>query len=143
MLPALGPGDEPATALWRPRTSPPAPSGWWPTRVELLAGDGEQLTAAERSRRERMREGGAGITAFSVDEAGTLAVFALSSRLFVADLAAEAAPRRELPAAGPVVDPRCPRTARHVAYVGDGALHVVARRRLGGTARTGRAGAPT
>ena len=33
-----------------------------------------------------MREGGAGVTAFSLDDAGVLAAFALSSRLFVADL---------------------------------------------------------
>jgi dipeptidyl-peptidase 4 len=92
--------------------------------VDLLAGGSEQLTAAERSRRERMREGGAGITSFSVDDAGAVVAFALSSRLFVADLVG-AGDVRELPAAGPVVDPRVSPDGSRVAYVTGGALHVV------------------
>ncbi len=96
----------------------------------LLAGGGEHLTAEERSRRERMREGGAGITAYSVDHEGRTVAFALSSRLFVADLtllgdAAGTAGVRELPAAGPVVDPRVSPDGRHVAYVAERGLHVV------------------
>jgi dipeptidyl-peptidase 4 len=92
--------------------------------VDLLAGGSEQLTAAERSRRERMREGGAGITGFSLDDAGAVAVFALSSRLFVADLVGDPAVR-ELPTAGPVVDPRVSPDGTLVAYASGGALHVV------------------
>ena len=45
----------------------------------VLVGD-ERLTPEERSRRERMREGGAGITAYSTDRDGRLATFALSSK---------------------------------------------------------------
>jgi dipeptidyl-peptidase-4 len=40
------------------------------------------LPAAEKSRRERLREGGAGITAYSVDEAGENLCFALNGILF-------------------------------------------------------------
>jgi dipeptidyl-peptidase 4 len=93
--------------------------------VDLLAGGSEELTPAERSRRERMREGGAGITAFTVDDAGALAAFALSSRLYVVSLVAGSPEVRELPVAGPLVDPRVSPDGRQVAYVTGGALHVV------------------
>lgn len=52
-----------------------------------------------------------------------LASFALSGRLFAADLRAGTA--RELPAAAPVIDPRPSPDGRHVAYVSGGALRVV------------------
>jgi len=96
----------------------------------LLAGAGEELTAQERSRRERMREGGAGITSFSADEDVTSATFALSSRLFVVDLTGgsvdgDGAGTHELPSAGPVIDPQMSPDGRAVAYVTGGALHVV------------------
>jgi dipeptidyl-peptidase 4 len=92
----------------------------------LLDGGAERLTAQERSRRERMRESGAGITAYSVDEAFSVAAFALSSRLFVASLAAgEADPVRELATVGPVVDPQLSPDGRWVGYGSGGGLHVV------------------
>ena len=62
-----------------------------------------------------------------------LAAFALSGRLFVADLAADAAAPdgpepavRALATPTPVLDPRPDPTGAHVAYVADGALRVVA-----------------
>lgn len=73
-----------------------------------LAADDSDLPAAERARRERLREGGAGITAFSVDPAGEVACFALGGRLYAVDLPAAlagAAAVRELAVPGPVVDP--------------------------------------
>ena len=91
--------------------------------VLLGDGSGEELSAEERARRERMREGGAGITSYSTDKAATAAAFALSSRLFLADLVTGGA--RELPAAGAVVDPRLSPDGRHVAYAAHGALHLV------------------
>jgi dipeptidyl-peptidase 4 len=114
----------------------------------LLAGEDEELTAQEKSRRERMREGGAGITAFSTDEAVATAAFALSSRLFVADLtgaeptgaeptgddptgatdasagnAGEPGRIVELRTAGPVIDPRLSPDGRTVAYVSAGSVY--------------------
>ncbi|MEN8651120.1 prolyl oligopeptidase family serine peptidase [Streptomyces sp. 21So2-11] len=89
----------------------------------LLGGAAEQLSAQERARRERSREGSAGIVGYAVDGAVELAAFALSGRLFVAELRAGTA--RELPAAGPVIDPRPSPDGRHVAYVAGGALRVV------------------
>ncbi|HET6635871.1 MAG TPA: prolyl oligopeptidase family serine peptidase [Streptomyces sp.] len=92
--------------------------------AELLGGAGEELSPQERARRERSREGAAGIVAYAVDGAVELAAFALSGRLFTAELRAGTA--RELPVPGPVVDPRPSPDGRHVAYVTDGALRVVA-----------------
>ncbi|MFJ4484400.1 prolyl oligopeptidase family serine peptidase [Streptomyces longwoodensis] len=89
----------------------------------LLGGAAEDLSAEERARRERSREGGAGIVAYATDSAVELASFALSGRLFAADLRAGTA--RELPVAAPVIDPRPSPDGRHVAYVSGGALRVV------------------
>ncbi|MFF8565686.1 alpha/beta fold hydrolase [Streptomyces albidoflavus] len=122
-------GTERAQALWvldlegepheRPVADPAA----------LLAGAGEQLSAAERARRERSREGGAGIVGYAVDEAVETAAFTLSGRLYVADLRAggtSPAPVRQLDVPGPVIDPRPSPDGRYVAYTVRGALRVVA-----------------
>ncbi|MEV5660934.1 S9 family peptidase [Streptomyces flaveolus] len=89
----------------------------------LLGGAEERLSAEERARRERSREGGAGIVGYATDAAVELASFALSGRLFTAELRAGTA--RELPTPGPVIDPRPSPDGRHVAYVARGALRVV------------------
>ncbi|GAA3256859.1 prolyl oligopeptidase family serine peptidase [Streptomyces griseoincarnatus] len=89
----------------------------------LLGGASEQLSAEERARRERSREGGAGIVGYATDAAVELAAFALSGRLFTAELRAGTA--RELPTPGAVIDPRPSPDGRHVAYVARGALRVV------------------
>ncbi|MFG2835294.1 prolyl oligopeptidase family serine peptidase [Streptomyces zaomyceticus] len=89
----------------------------------LLAGAAEELSARERARRERSREGSAGVVAYAVDGAVELAAFALSGRLFTAELRAGTA--RELPVPGPVIDPRPSPDGRFVAYVTEGVLRVV------------------
>ncbi len=91
--------------------------------VALLAGAEEELSPQERARRERSREGSAGIVAYAVDAAVESAAFALSGRLFTAELRSGAA--RELPVPGPVIDPRPSPDGRFVAYVAEGALRVV------------------
>jgi dipeptidyl-peptidase-4 len=92
--------------------------------VHLLAGGaGEELTAQERARRERSRQGAAGIVDFATDSAVTIAAFMLSGRLFVADL--RSGEVRELPVVEPVIDPRPNPSGTHVAYVSGGALRVV------------------
>jgi len=117
-------GTDPAAALWvldvasgtERRVADP---------VELLAGGAEELSAAERARRERTREGGAGIVAYATDRAGRTAAFALSGRLFVVDLTDASAAGRELAVETPVVDPRPSPDGSLVAYVAGGALRVV------------------
>ncbi|MER6060412.1 prolyl oligopeptidase family serine peptidase [Streptomyces sp. NPDC001792] len=89
----------------------------------LLGGASEELSAEERARRERSREGGAGIVGYATDSALELASFALSGRLFTAELRAGTA--RELRVPGPVIDPRPSPDGRHIAYVAQGALRVV------------------
>ncbi|MEU6761162.1 prolyl oligopeptidase family serine peptidase [Streptomyces sp. NPDC046853] len=88
----------------------------------LLKGAVERLSAEERARRERSREGGAGIVGYATDAAVELAAFTLSGRLFAAELRAGTA--RELPAPAPVIDPRPSPDGRHIAYVAGGALRV-------------------
>ncbi|MEV0318788.1 prolyl oligopeptidase family serine peptidase [Streptomyces sp. NPDC050658] len=88
----------------------------------LLNGAAERLSAAERARRERSREGGAGIVGYATDAAVELAAFALSGRLFTAELRAGTA--RELSTPSPVIDPRPSPDGRHIAYVAKGALRV-------------------
>ncbi|MER6731490.1 prolyl oligopeptidase family serine peptidase [Streptomyces puniciscabiei] len=89
----------------------------------LLGGASEELPAEERARRERSREGGAGIVSYATDTAVELAAFALSGRLFTAELRAGTA--RELRVPGPVIDPRPSPDGTHIAYVAQGALRVV------------------
>ncbi|MGC0206046.1 prolyl oligopeptidase family serine peptidase [Streptomyces levis] len=89
----------------------------------LLGGASEDLSAEERARRERSREGGAGIVGYATDTAVALASFALSGRLFTAELRAGTA--REVAVPGPVIDPRPSPDGRHLAYVARGALRVV------------------
>ncbi|MEU6813353.1 alpha/beta fold hydrolase [Streptomyces sp. NPDC046860] len=89
----------------------------------LLAGADEELSPEERARRERSREGGAGIVGYATDSAVELASFALSGRLFTAELRAGTA--RELSVPGPVIDPRPSPDGRHIAYVAGGELRVI------------------
>ncbi|MFF7124007.1 alpha/beta fold hydrolase [Streptomyces sp. NPDC008240] len=88
----------------------------------LLEGASEQLSPEERARRERSREGGSGIVGYATDAAVELASFALSGRLFTAELRAGTA--RELRVPAPVIDPRPAPDGRHIAYVAQGALRV-------------------
>ncbi|KOV60990.1 peptidase S9 [Streptomyces sp. NRRL WC-3618] len=101
---------------------PPA-EGWGSVVADpftLLGGADEKLSAEERARRERSREGSAGIVGYATDWAVELAAFALSGRLFVAEL--QAGTVREIATLGPVIDPRPSPDGRLVAYVADGAL---------------------
>ncbi|MFD7497669.1 prolyl oligopeptidase family serine peptidase [Streptomyces sp. NPDC059832] len=89
----------------------------------LLGGSAERLSAQERARRERSREGSSGIVGYAVDGAAELAAFALSGKVYVAELRAGTA--RALPVPGPVIDPRPSPDGRHIAYASKGALRVV------------------
>jgi dipeptidyl-peptidase-4 len=89
----------------------------------LLDDDSADLPPEERALRERRRESSAGIVAYASDENTRIVAFALAGRLFRADLVSGSV--EEVPAAGPVLDPRPDPTGRRLAYVTGGALHVV------------------
>lgn len=91
--------------------------------VAVLGGADEDLTAEERSRRERSRESAGGLVSYDVDPTGRWACFALSGRLFTVHLGAKAV--HEVPTPGGVIDPRLDPTGRQVAYAtAGGELHV-------------------
>ncbi|HEU5418752.1 MAG TPA: prolyl oligopeptidase family serine peptidase [Streptosporangiaceae bacterium] len=113
--------DSPVTALWSLDISTGAERLLADPR-ELLAGEPEVVPAAELRRRERMRETARGIVAYSADDRGARAAFMLSGRLFSCDL--RAGITTEVPAAGPVVDPRLRPDGTAVAYLAGRALRV-------------------
>lgn len=95
--------------------------------AELMdLGDSVDLPAAERARRERLRESGAGITAYSVDRAGDRVCFTVGGRLFLlswSDIDPDGDPTlEELVVPGPVVDPQLAPDGSAVAYHRDGQL---------------------
>jgi dipeptidyl-peptidase-4 len=73
------------------------------------------LTAAERVRRERAREGASGVVSYAASDDGRIAAFTLDGRLHVADV--DTAVIRSLGTAESCFDPRPDPTGRHVAYV--------------------------
>lgn len=89
----------------------------------LLGLDSEDLPPEERAMRERRRESSGGVVAYATDEQAEIAVFALSGRLFRADLITGDV--TELPVSGPVIDPRPDPAGHRIAYVTGGALHVL------------------
>ena len=117
-------GDDPRTALWAFDVAQGRERLVVDPAGLVAEGVGENLSAQERARRERARETAGGIVAYAADEHARIAVLAQSGRLFVADLLAGGA--RELSVPGPVFDPRPDPSGRHVAFVHERALHVVA-----------------
>ena len=91
--------------------------------------DAEDLTPAERARRERVREQAGGIVAYTTDTELTVAAFALSGRVYAVGLTEGGlteggAPPREVATRTPALDPGLDPSGRQVAYVCDGALRV-------------------
>jgi len=116
-------GDDPVTCLWEADTVTGAERLVADPRA--LGADEENLPPEERARRERVRETAAGIVAYATDRAGALAVFALSGQVYAVPLGqAEPSPRL-IATQTPALDPRPDSTGTKVAYVHDGALHVV------------------
>lgn len=89
----------------------------------VLLVEDEELPTAERARRERMRESSAGVTTYATDWAVTVASFALSGQVGIADLAG-LRPAVLLALTGPAVDPRIDPTGQRVAWVADRSLHI-------------------
>ena len=115
-------GDDPVNCLWVLDTADGSERLVADPITLLGAHDDENLPAEERARRERMREGASGVTAYATDRDARVCAFALSGRMFVAGLLSGTA--RELPAQGPVFDPRPDPVATRVAYVSGSSLRV-------------------
>ncbi len=98
------------------------------TAEALLHGAGEELTAEERARRERMRLTASGIASFVLSRDGSKIAVPLSGRPFVVERARIGQPDavRELESdAGPAVDPRFSPDGSKIAMVRSGDLYVV------------------
>jgi dipeptidyl-peptidase 4 len=121
-------GDDPTTCLWTVDLDPESPT----RGVERLVADplallsdpnaDADLPPEERARRERMREGAGGVTAYATDRAVAVAAFTIGGRLFAAGLVSAAA--RELAVDGPVFDPTPDPLARRIAYVSGRTLRI-------------------
>jgi len=88
----------------------------------LLGAPDDDLPASERSRRERQREAGGGITSYALDRTSTRAVFALAGRLFVADLTDGTT--RNIDIDLPAFDPRLEPAGQMIAYVSGRELRI-------------------
>jgi dipeptidyl-peptidase-4 len=89
----------------------------------VLLADDSEVPAAERARRERMRETTSGITSYSTSESGAKIAFALSGQLFVGDT--ESQTLKNLDVTGPVIDPRLSPDGNLVAWSNGKDLFIV------------------
>jgi dipeptidyl-peptidase-4 len=116
-------GDDPVSCLWVLDVASGVERPVFdPRSTGAKQEDEGSLTPAERARRERARERSTGVTEYATDREVRRAVFAMSGRLFLADL--PEAITRELSVPGPVDDPRLDAAGERIAYVIEGALHV-------------------
>jgi dipeptidyl-peptidase-4 len=109
-------GDDARTGLW----ILDLPDGAERAIVDPAADD--HLPAAERMRRERVREGASGVVSYAADDDGRVAAFALSGRLHVVEI--DSGEVHTPSQAQSCFDPRPDPTGRHVAYVDAGDLRV-------------------
>lgn len=114
-------GDDPVNALWLFDVEAGEERLLFDPRVR--GGEEAQVSRAELDRRERLGERAGGITAYSADAEVTKVVFAFGGRLLLLDL--ETGDEHELAHDVAADDPRLDPTGRRIAYVIDGALHVL------------------
>jgi dipeptidyl-peptidase 4 len=122
-------GDDPTNALWLLDAATGETRLVFDPTVDASVADAGAPSPEERARRERAREGAAGIVSYATDPQLRLAVFALGGQLHVADL--ERASVRTVATDAVVFDPQPDPTGRRVAYVGEQAVRLVG---LGGDA---------
>jgi dipeptidyl-peptidase-4 len=84
----------------------------------------DDLTAAERARRERAREGASGVVSYAADAAGRIAAYVVGGRLAVVDID-DPSPRL-LGGSTACFDPRPDPTGEWIGYVDGASLRVIA-----------------
>jgi dipeptidyl-peptidase-4 len=114
-------GDDPVTHLWR--FDPTTGEGVRLIDARTLGGDEDDLPAAERARRERVREQAGGVTAYTVDRAGERVACALGGQLVIVDVLGGEA--RVVALDAPVFDPRISPDGRMVALHHDDGVSIV------------------
>jgi dipeptidyl-peptidase 4 len=124
-------GSDPVNCLWFvPFVGTGVPLGLGPEilladPLDARFGDDHELPAAERARRERMREQSSGITAYSIDATGSLAVFVLAGIVWSVTIANEPV-ISQLTSEPGGYDPRLAPDGKSVAFVADGSLRLLA-----------------
>jgi dipeptidyl-peptidase 4 len=116
-------GQDPVTCLWVLDVATGEERVVFDPSSGIGAGEEAELSAAERARRERVRELAGGVVAYATDRSVRRAVFSMGTSLFLTDL--ETGETRVLPSPGAIDDPRLDPVGNRVAYVMDGALHVL------------------
>ncbi|MFY9930519.1 MAG: prolyl oligopeptidase family serine peptidase [Streptosporangiaceae bacterium] len=115
-------GDDPVTCLWV------LDAGTGQERVvadpRTLGGDEQDLPAAERARRERVRESAGGVVAYATDADVTMATFAWGGQVWTVSLTKPDATPHTVSTHGQALDPRPDPAGRRLAYVSAGALRV-------------------
>jgi dipeptidyl-peptidase-4 len=92
------------------------------TAAELLGSDDEQLSAAERARRERTRTATRGVVDIGVSDDGAIVLLPLGGQLHLIDRSSGT--RRAIDPGGPVYDPQLSPDGSLVAFVRDGDLWI-------------------
>jgi dipeptidyl-peptidase-4 len=93
-------------------------------RAVIAPAADEQLSAAERARRERVRETASGVVSYAADDAGRTVAVVLAGKLHAVDVDSGSVTKLDVP--GTIFDPRPDPTGRHIAYASDRKLRVVA-----------------
>ncbi|HVW80011.1 MAG TPA: prolyl oligopeptidase family serine peptidase [Mycobacteriales bacterium] len=112
-----GAGDDSRTGLWVLDAVDKA------ERVVVDPADDGELTAAERARRERLREGASGVVSYAADDGGRVVAYVAGGRLCVVDV--DSREVREVGSATACFDPRPDPTGSRIAFVEGTSLTVV------------------
>jgi len=117
-------GNDTVNSLWLCHTERNTETCIADIRALLTGTSSENESAQERARRERAREGAAGIVSFSCDSEVQQVAFAVSGRLFVSDMHGAHEIAVKNPAPGTMYDARISPDGKHIAYVRGSALFV-------------------
>ena len=117
-------GNDTVNSLWLCHTERNTETCIADIRALLVGSHAENESAQERARRERAREGAAGIVSFSCDSEVHHVAFAVSGRLFVSDMHNAHEIVVKNPAPGTMYDARISPDGKRIAYVRGSALFV-------------------